>query len=59
MICIILVIALIFALYRIALLSLKVGYYEQTLKNNSRHFSEDRLEQINNIMNLKNPFKKL
>ncbi len=37
-------------------MSYKIGYYEQTLKNNRDKFSPERLEQIENVMNKKSPF---
>ena len=43
--------------YKIILLTFKIGYYEQTLKNNSDKFSQERWAQIVRIMELKNIFK--
>lgn len=37
-------------------MSFKIGYYEQTLKNNRDKFSKERFQKIERIINTKYPF---
>jgi hypothetical protein len=42
--------------WKTILLAYKVGYYEQTFKNNKNLFSEERYKHIEEVMNKKTPF---
>ena len=53
----ILLIIIIFLLWKKTVMIYKISYYEQTLKNNKHLFSDVRFKQIEKIMNTKNPFK--
>lgn len=55
-IAIIMIILIVFLLYKNALMSFKIGYYEQTLKNYKNVFSDQKWENIEIVMNKKNPF---
>jgi len=47
---------ILYLLFELATKSFKVGYYEQTLKNNKRKFDETRWNHIEQVMNKKHPF---
>jgi hypothetical protein len=54
--CIFLGILLLLAAWHIAVLTLKIGYYEQTLKLNQHKFTLVRWRQIEAIMRKKKPY---
>ena len=43
--------------YKLLIMSFKIGFYEQTLKNHSAKFSENENKKIKKVMETKNLFK--